>query len=164
MAVFHSAYTAQQIENEIQNGVPYIRSTDNHWMRWDMTTGQFEDTGIIAQGQVANLIGTTNPTTSTVGVLTQIYMNTSNGTSWVCTAVTVGTPNTYTWVKVSLGASDIAGKENTSNKVSSWQASPDNTHYPSELLVKGHLDDINNLLDEIGLYRDADGYLCERED
>ena len=35
-------------------------------------------------------------------------------------------------------------KEDKSNKVSSFQATPDNTHYPSEKLVKDNLDDINS--------------------
>lgn len=70
----------------------------------------------------------------------------------------------YTGAEIDEGIGKGLGAEQETNKVSSWQPNPDNTHYPSELLVKGHLDDINNLLDEIGLYRDADGYLCERED
>lgn len=36
---------------------------------------------------------------------------------------------------------DISGKENTSNKVSSWQATPDNDHYPTEKLVKDSIID-----------------------
>lgn len=35
---------------------------------------------------------------------------------------------------------DISGKENTSNKVTSFQTTPDDTHYPSEKLVKDSLD------------------------
>lgn len=35
---------------------------------------------------------------------------------------------------------DISGKENTSNKVASFQSTPDDTHYPSEKLVKDSLD------------------------
>lgn len=34
----------------------------------------------------------------------------------------------------------VQGKEDTSNKVTSWQNTPDNTHYPSEKLVKDNLD------------------------
>lgn len=36
---------------------------------------------------------------------------------------------------------DISGKENTSNKVSSWSSTTNNTRYPSEKLVKDSLDD-----------------------
>lgn len=35
---------------------------------------------------------------------------------------------------------DISGKEDKSNKVTAFQANPDNTHYPSEKLVKDSLD------------------------
>ncbi len=35
---------------------------------------------------------------------------------------------------------EIAGKENASNKVTAWSTTPDNTHYPSEKLVKDSLD------------------------
>ena len=37
-------------------------------------------------------------------------------------------------------AQDISGKEDKSNKVTSWSATTDDTHYPSEKLVKGALD------------------------
>lgn len=35
---------------------------------------------------------------------------------------------------------DVSGKEDTSNKVTSFQSTPDDTHYPSEKLVKDSLD------------------------
>ena len=35
---------------------------------------------------------------------------------------------------------DISGKEDNSNKVSAFQSTPDNTHYPTEKLVKDSLD------------------------
>ena len=38
-------------------------------------------------------------------------------------------------------------KEVSNNKVSSWQATPDNTHYPSEKLVKDSLDAIDKLVE-----------------
>lgn len=34
----------------------------------------------------------------------------------------------------------IAGKEDTANRITAWQSTPDNTHYPSEKLVKDSLD------------------------
>ena len=42
---------------------------------------------------------------------------------------------------VDLGTviTDDSGKENTSNKVTSWQSTPDDNHYPSEKLVKDSL-------------------------
>ena len=57
---------------------------------------------------------------------------------------------------------DVSGKENTSNKVSSWSATTNNTRYPSEKLVKDSLDnkvdetDLLDLLYPIGaIYIDA---------
>ena len=35
---------------------------------------------------------------------------------------------------------DISGKENVSNKVTSWSSTPTDGHYPSEKLVKNALD------------------------
>lgn len=40
-------------------------------------------------------------------------------------------------------ASAISGKEDNSNKVTSWQTTPDDTHFPSEKLVKDALDAIS---------------------
>jgi hypothetical protein len=37
------------------------------------------------------------------------------------------------------GVQDISGKEDKTNKVSSFQATPDDTHYPTEKLVKDSL-------------------------
>lgn len=56
----------------------------------------------------------------------------------------------------------ISGKEDTSNKVTSWQNSPDNDHYPSEKLVKDNLDgkvDLNQGSANSGKYLrvDTDG-------
>lgn len=35
---------------------------------------------------------------------------------------------------------DLSGKEDKSNKISTWQATPDNNHYPTELLVRDSLE------------------------
>ena len=40
---------------------------------------------------------------------------------------------------------DISGKEDKSNKVTSWQSTPDNTHYPSEKLVKDSIDGVDKV-------------------
>ena len=37
---------------------------------------------------------------------------------------------------------DVSGKEDSSNKVTSFQSTPDDTHYPSEKLVKDYIDGI----------------------
>ena len=49
--IFHSQYTAQQIENEITNGVPRI--IDGYWWRWDIATGTWVNTGDSAEGAEA---------------------------------------------------------------------------------------------------------------
>ena len=49
--IFHSQYTAQQIENEITNGVPKI--VDGYWWRWDIATGTWVNTGDSAEGAEA---------------------------------------------------------------------------------------------------------------
>lgn len=42
--IFHSAYTAQQIEDEITNGVPKV--VNGYWYRWDIATSAWADTGV----------------------------------------------------------------------------------------------------------------------
>lgn len=57
-------------------------------------------------------------------------------------------------------ASAIIGKEDNSNKVTSWQATPDNTHYPSEKLVKDGLDakaDADNVVNDIAYVANQSG-------
>ena len=50
---------------------------------------------------------------------------------------------------------DITGKEDKSNKVSSWSGTTNNTHYPSEKLVKDSLDTKLNISDAFsGSYND----------
>ena len=46
---------------------------------------------------------------------------------------------------------DITGKEDKTNKVTSWQATPDNTHYPSEKLVKDSIDGVKVFIAEYGV-------------
>ena len=48
-----------------------------------------------------------------------------------------GITDAYTKTDVNT---ELNKKENASNKVTSWQSTPDNTHYPSEKLVKDGLD------------------------
>ena len=46
--------------------------------------------------------GTTAPTTSTVAdYVGQLYINTTDNSKYICTAITSGTPNTYTWSDLS---------------------------------------------------------------
>ena len=52
----------------------------------------------------------------------------------------LGNSPTHTHSQYLTAHQDISGKENTSNKVTAWQYTPDDTHYPSEKLVKDSLD------------------------
>ena len=45
------------------------------------------------------------------------------------------------------GVQDISGKEDKLNKVSTFQVTPDDTHYPTEKLVKDSLD--NKIISEV---------------
>ena len=49
-------------------------------------------------------------------------------------------PSSITWRQYLTQHQDITGKEDKNNKVTSWQSTPDNTHYPSEKLVKDSID------------------------
>ena len=42
---------------------------------------------------------------------------------------------------------DISGKEDAANKVTSWQSTPDDTHYPSEKLVKESIDGVDKFVE-----------------
>lgn len=58
---------------------------------------QSNDAATVAQG---NTLATSAPTTSTVGVLGQLYTDTTNMHTYQCTAIdTSVTPNTYTWTQ-----------------------------------------------------------------
>ena len=75
--------------------------------------------------------------TSTDGVNVQVKVTETDGK---ISAVNVTTDNT----------------ENKNNKVSTWQATPDNTHYPSEKLVKDGLDAKADLTNSVAIF---DGYV-----
>lgn len=57
---------------------------------------------------------------------------------------TVQAVKTYVEGKGYLVSSDISGKENSNNKVSSWSSTTNDTRYPSEKLVKDSLDNKEN--------------------
>jgi len=46
--IFHSQYTAQQIEDLITNGAPIIQN--GTWWTWDIRAGAYADTGMSAEG------------------------------------------------------------------------------------------------------------------
>jgi len=48
--IFQSDYSAEQIEDEITNGVPRINATNKHWERWDVENQVWVDTGVVAEG------------------------------------------------------------------------------------------------------------------
>ena len=75
--------------------------------------------------------------TSTDGTNVQVKVTETDGK---ISAVNVTTDNT----------------ENKNNKVSSWQTTPDNTHYPSEKLVKDGLDAKADLTNSVAIF---DGYM-----
>lgn len=93
--------------------------------------------------------------TSTDGTNVQVKVTLINGE---VTGVSIVTDNTASAAALQSEASTRSaadqelssrltavesGKENVSNKVTSWQETPDNTHYPSEKLVKESLDAIS---------------------
>lgn len=53
---------------------------------------------------------------------------------------TVATSGSYNDLTNKPTIPDVSGKEDSSNKVTSFQTTPDDTHYPSEKLVKDSLD------------------------
>lgn len=44
-------YSAQALQDAAEHQVPYIDATTKHWLRWDIATGAYKDTGITAEGQ-----------------------------------------------------------------------------------------------------------------
>ena len=72
--------------------------------------------------------GSGAPTAITPDFLGQIYIDETSGTRYEATALTEGS-----WVD------KLSSKEDTANKVTSFQGTPDDTHYASEKLVKDSL-------------------------
>lgn len=52
----------------------------------------------------ASILGVTDPTTTTTGIVGQFYVNTTTSNEFVCTAINTGTPTTYTWLLISSSA------------------------------------------------------------
>lgn len=87
---------------------------------------------------------------STTGLLkndgsvdTNSYLTSSSLSDYVQKSSTTGLIKNDGTVDTSayITSSAISGKEDTSNKVSSWSSTTTDTHYPSEKLVKDSLDD-----------------------
>lgn len=73
------------------------------------------------------LTGSTDPTTTTVGEIGQLYINITNNTTYQCTAIISGTPNTYTWNQLAksvtpTSANNIALLDATGNLADSEKA------------------------------------------
>ena len=69
------------------------------------------DAATVAQG---NTLGSTAPTTATVGVVGQLYTDTTANKLYHCTAIdTSVTPNTYTWEEVGAGGGGSSAIELT---------------------------------------------------
>lgn len=82
-------------------------------------------------GDLTNDIGyTTNK-----GTVTSVSIKMNGSTKG-----TVTTSGTIDLETVLTAHQDISGKENTSNKVTSWSSTTTDAHYPSEKLVKSALD------------------------
>ena len=62
---------------------------------------------------------------------------------------------------------DISGKEDSSNKVSNWSGTPNDTHYPSEKLVKDSLDnkaDASDIPTKVSDLTNDSGFLTTHQD
>lgn len=58
--IYHSAYTAQQIENSI--GKNPIIGVNGNWWVWDMLTSAYVDSGVSAGGDMSNYAPINSPT------------------------------------------------------------------------------------------------------
>jgi hypothetical protein len=121
------------INGTVSSSSNYTLPNGTYFVFYDGTNYYFR-----TDGKIQGLNGTLVCTNSTTGLLK------NDGT--------VDTTQYGTYSKPSGGipASDLAsgvipdvsGKEDSSNKVTSFQSTPDDTHYPSEKLVKDYIDGI----------------------
>ena len=98
MEDFNSSYSGAQIENSIRIGKELSEIGSGNIPK--LVNGAVENAIPGADFGLPNLTGSTNPTSSTVGVVGQMYVNTTNGAMYVCTNATA---STYTWSPVSGG-------------------------------------------------------------
>lgn len=172
--IYHSTYDADQIQAQIENGVPRINSTNKHWEVWDIETSAWVDTGVVAQGQdgqgdmnksvydsdhsVENaggikdyveehsmpkpILATTDPTTSTVGVLGQLYTNKSTSKLFQCVDISGGT---YTWIGV--GSSLEKKKFELTLPTTGWVKDDELNYYTQQFNVQGMLEEYDDWLD-----------------
>lgn len=116
-------------------------TVNNHHVNADVPeNAEFTDTtyepatssndGLMSSADKQKLDGIAEGATANIGTITSIKMN----------GVTKGTSGEVDLGSVITSHQDISGKEDTSNKVTSWSNTTSNTKYPSEKLVKDSLD------------------------
>lgn len=79
------------------------RSNVNGWFKvnyYDMRAIQDSATVNTEIAEIRTLSGATDPTTSTVGTIGQLYLNTTDNGVFICTAITGTTSKTYTWTEI----------------------------------------------------------------
>lgn len=140
-------------------------STDNDIAVFDGTTGKLIKDGGKTIAQVldrSNHTGT-QPASTISDFDTEVSNNTDVSANTAHRNTTSGNPHNVTKSDVGLGNVDntsdldkpistatqtaLDAKEDVANKVSAFQATPDDTHYPTEKLVKDNLDTIQSDLD-----------------
>lgn len=62
MANWVLPYTAQQLQNAVENQAPRINASNQHWEVYNIATGAWVDTGVLADANIA--YGTVTLTTS----------------------------------------------------------------------------------------------------
>ncbi len=77
--------------------------TEKHFYKFNGTTW----VDVTLEWGYPMLTGASDPTTATEGLVNQLYRNTTSNALFVCTAVTSGTPDTYTWIAVGGGGLEV---------------------------------------------------------
>lgn len=97
--IWRQPYSKEQISAAVNNIVPTIDPVTRNWRRWDIENMTWVDTGISADADVTTITSNRGPLPSDVGTPGQRWLDTAHGNvEYTCVGVTVGTPNTYTWL------------------------------------------------------------------
>lgn len=51
--IWRLPYSAVQLQNAVTNQVPRVNASSKHWERWDISTGAWVDTGVLADANIA---------------------------------------------------------------------------------------------------------------
>lgn len=105
------------------------------------------------------LSGNADPTTSTVGIVGQHYVNTSTGDDFICTAVGSGDPVTYTWKPVVNATAGKALVSDANGKVEASSVTATELGY-----LSGATGNIQSQLDNIPKLNYLDGVSCTVSD